>query len=153
MIKPKARILALTFGLILPYVALATYFALRIQEHPVPTWFPYFGLSYILGTIILVIVFSRRISRDVQAETAAKSRPVVLWLGRAWSAYLLVIWSGLFLWGAYQTISGNLEWHRALPAGAFLLAFIALLSWSLYKDIKRPTQQMPSTKARSANNV
>ncbi len=72
--KPKSKILALAFGLILPYFALVMYLALRIQRHPLPTWFPYFGLSYILGTIIVVTIFSRRISRDALPETVNEPR-------------------------------------------------------------------------------
>ena len=118
--KPKTKILALTFGLILPYLALAMYFALRIQEHPLPTWFPYFGLSYILGTIVVVMVFSRKIHGDAQPTTVQKRASALRWAGRVWMGYLVAVWAGLFLWGAYQTISGNLKWQRALPAGAFL---------------------------------
>ena len=48
-VKPKTKILALTFGLVLPYIALAMYFALRIQEHPLSTWFPVFRSFLHLG--------------------------------------------------------------------------------------------------------
>jgi hypothetical protein len=62
-VPPKTKVRMLIFGLVLPYFAVAMYFVLRIQEHPLPSWFPYFGLSYLLGTIILVTAYSRRISR------------------------------------------------------------------------------------------
>lgn len=151
--KPKTKILLLTFSLILPYFALAMHFALRIQEHPLPTWFPYFGLSYLLGTIVVVMVFSRKIHRDAQPGTVQRPVSALRWIGRVWVGYLVAVWAGLFLWGAYQTVSGNLEWQRALPAGAFLLAFIALFSWSLYKDIKRPTLRTASTGAKTTDKV
>lgn len=57
---------ALIFGLVLPYLAAVMYFALRIQDHPLPTWFPYFGLTYLLGSMIVVIVVSRKIVRSEQ---------------------------------------------------------------------------------------
>ncbi len=151
--KPKTKILTLTFSLILPYLALAMYFALRIQEHPLPTWFPYFGLSYLLGTIVVVMVFSRKIYRDAQPTAVEKPVSALRWVGRVWVGYLVAVWAGLFLWGTYQTISGNLEWQRAVPAGAFLLAFIALFSWSLYKDIKRQTRRAASTGAKTTDKV
>jgi hypothetical protein len=134
--KPKTKILALTFGLILPYVAFAMYFALRVQGHPLPTWFPYFGLSYILATMLVVMLYSRRIHRSAKSETAQRPKSVWRWLGRAWMAYLVAAWSVLFLWGAYLTLTGGLEWQSSVPAGAFLLAFIVLFSWALYKDFK-----------------
>ncbi len=39
--KAKTRILLLFFGLILPYIVFALYFALRLPPHPLPKWFPY----------------------------------------------------------------------------------------------------------------
>lgn len=139
-VKPKSKIVALTFGLILPYVALVMYFALRMQEHSLPSWLPYFGLSYILGTIIAVTVYSRRISRGAQPEAVYESQPARRWMLWASVGYLIALWSGFFLWGTVQTIGGNFEWKRALPAGALLLAFIALFSRFLYSDIKRRTK-------------
>jgi hypothetical protein len=151
-VKPKTKILALIFGLVLPYIALVMYFALRIQEHPLPTWFPYFGLSYILATMIVVMVFSRKVYRGTQPEGVEKPKSVWLWLGRAWMSYLVAIWSGGFLWGAYLTFKGNLEWQRSVPAGAFLLAFIALFSWALYKDFKRIRKPTRSAGETGTNN-
>ncbi len=149
--KPKTKILALTFGLVLPYIALAMYFALRIQEHPLPTWFPYFGLSYILATMIVVMVFSRKVNRGTRPEREEKPKSVWRWLGRAWMAYLVAVWSGGFLWGAYLTFKGSLEWQRSVPAGAFLLAFIALFSWALYKDFKRLGKPTRSAGEKTTN--
>jgi hypothetical protein len=136
-VQPKNKIRALIFGLLLPYFALVMYFVLRIQDHPLPTWFPYFGLTYLLGSIILVTLVSRKIARGVQPK-AVQSRPALRVLMRAWAGYLIAVWCGLFLWGAVETARGKLEWQRALPAGAFLLAFIGIFARLLYTDIKPP---------------
>ena len=136
--QPKNKIRALIFGLVLPYFAMVMYFVLRIQEHPLPTWFPYFGMTYLLGSIILVTVVGRRIARGSQPQTTAQSRPAVRVALRAWAGYLIAVWCGLFLWGTVETIQGKLEWQRALPAGVFLLAFIALFARWLYTDFKHP---------------
>jgi len=48
--------------------------------------------------------------------------------------YLITIWIGLFIYGAYGTLKGDFPMQRAIPAGAFLLAFIGLFSWFLYRD-------------------
>jgi hypothetical protein len=135
-VQAKNKIRALIFGLVLPYMAMVMYFSLRIQEHPLPTWFPYFGMSYLLGSIILVTVVSRRIARGTQPQTAVQSRPGVRIAVRAWVGYLLAVWCGGFLWGAVETIKGKLEWQRAVPAGAFLLAFIVLFGRLLYTDVR-----------------
>lgn len=134
--QSKNKIRALIFGLALPYLAFVMFFALRILEHPLPTWFPYFGMIYLLGSVILVILVSRRIARGTQPQTAVQSRPAVRIAVRAWVGYLLAVWCGGFLYGAVETIKGKLEWQRAVPAGAFLLAFIILFGRLLYTDIK-----------------
>ena len=136
--QARNKVRALIFGLVLPYFAVVMYFVLRIQEHPLPTWFPYFGLSYLLGSVILVSVVSRRIARGTEPQTAVRSRPAVRIVLKAWAGYLIAVWCVFFLWGAVETIKGKLEWQRALPAGVFLLAFIALFARWLYTDIKPP---------------
>jgi len=145
-VQPKKKILGLIFGLMLPYVALVLYLVPRNQGHPqeqiLPTWFPYFGMAYLLGAILLVSAISRRIARGAQGKLthdAARPRPVVRLAVRAWAGYLVLVWCGLFFYGAVETVKGNFEWQRALPAGAFLLIFIVLFSRWLYTDIKKPT--------------
>ena len=133
--SPRAKILALIFGLVLPYLALVMYLVLRHPQNPFPTWFLYFGASYLLGTILLVTFASRRISRAAPQQDSKKSQAARRW-ARAWGMYLVAVWSGEFLWGAYKTFKGDLPWERAVPAGAFLLAFISLFSWFLYADSK-----------------
>lgn len=70
MVKPRTKITALVLGLMLPYMAVVMYFSFRIQEHPLPTWFPYFGLSYMLGTISFVVLFGRKISGSAKWASA-----------------------------------------------------------------------------------
>ena len=133
---PRRKIVFLMFDLILPYMALVMYFVFPRSDHPeqiLPSWFPYFGLSYILGSIVLVMVVSRRISRNAPQEVSTKAQSTPWW-ARAWVMYLIAIWSGLFIYGAYRTGKGDFPMERAIPAGAFLLAFIGLFSWSLYRD-------------------
>jgi len=140
-VKPKNKILALIFGLVIPYFALVMYFVLHIQGHPneqpFPSWFPYFGMAYLLGTILLVSTVSRRIARSTQAASTPRvtTRPVVRIAMRAWAGYLVAVWCIFFLYGAVETVRGKFEWQRALPAGAFLLVFIAIFARWLYTDI------------------
>lgn len=134
--QPKNKIRTLIFSLVIPYFVLVMYFVLRIQDHPLPTWFPYFGLTYLLGTMTLVTVVSRRIAGGTQPQTTVQSRPGVRIALRAWARYLIAVWCGLFLWGTVETIKGKFEWQRAVPAGGFLLAFIGLFARNLYIDVK-----------------
>jgi len=135
-------------GLIVPYMAVVMYFSFRIQEHPLPAWFPYFGLSYMLGTISFVVVFGRKISGSAKWGSADPAQRQGL---RLWAGYLILIWSGLFLWGAYRAIEGQLAWQRAIPLGAFLLAFIALFTRLLHKDADSGTQSMTRPEANSTS--
>jgi hypothetical protein len=54
------------------------YFVLRNQGHPqeqpLPTWFLYFGMAYVLGTILLFEVVSRRMVRGAKAKPTEESR-------------------------------------------------------------------------------
>jgi hypothetical protein len=148
-LKPKTKTVLVTLGVFLPYFVIAFYFAFRIQRHPLPAWFPYFGLSYMLAGLILIPMITRRISRGAQPQIPAAPQPVRQLALRAYAGYLILIWSGLFLYGAYLTIIGNLEWRRAIPAGAFLLAFIALFSRLLYTDIKHPSRPLAPPDAKT----
>jgi hypothetical protein len=130
--KPRTKILSLFFGLILPYVALVLYFAVRLPQRSLPTWLLYFGGLYIFGSVVLVVVVGRRISQDA-AQSSEKSQAAPRWVrGRATS--LVAFWSALFFYGAYKTLRGDFPLERALPAGAILLAFIGLFSWLLHGD-------------------
>jgi uncharacterized membrane protein len=135
-------------GLLLPYMAVVMYCSFRTLEHPAPAWFPYFGLSYMLGTISLVVVFGRKISGSAKWASTNPAQQQGL---RLWAGYLILIWSGLFLWGAYQTIEGKLAWRRALPLGAFLVAFIALFSRLLYKDAHSAMKSMTPQEANTTS--
>ena len=73
--QAKSKIRVLIFGLVLPYFAVVMYFILRLQDHPLPTWFPYFGMAYLLGGGIVVAVVSRRIARGAQPQPVTQTRP------------------------------------------------------------------------------
>ena len=148
-VKPKNKILGLIFGLLVPYFALVMYFVLHNQGHPneqpFPTWFPYFGMAYLLGIILLVSTVARTIARNTQAAAAPSvtPRPAVRIAIRAWAGYLIALWCIFLVYTAAETIKGRFEWQRALPAGAFLFTFIVLFARWLYTDIKakRPSDK------------
>jgi hypothetical protein len=149
--SPRAKILVLIFGLVLPYFALVMNFIIRDPQNPFPTWFPYSGASYMLGTILLVTFASRKISRAAPQPDSTKSQAAPWW-ARAGAMYLVTVWSGGFLWGAYKTFKGDLLWERAVPAGAFLLAFISLFSWLLYADSKQRSSDPASNSLHSPDS-
>lgn len=149
--QPRTKIIVLSCVLLLLYMAFVVFFAVRSEEHPLPTWFPYFGMSYILGSVLLVGIVSRRIYRGTPSETAQEPSLTGGAWARGWMARLVLFWSALFLWGAYRTLTGHLDWHRSLPAGAFLLAFIVLFAWALYRGFKPKGESSTKDDDRDSN--
>ncbi len=129
------KILALITGILLPYMAFVFYLALRVPQHPLPEWFPFFGGLYLFVALAVVMLVSRRIQRGAPPQETEKARRARK-LGRVIVTYLILVWSLLFLYGAYNTLKGDYPMSRALPAGGTLLLFIGLFSWALYRDRK-----------------
>jgi protein-S-isoprenylcysteine O-methyltransferase Ste14 len=142
----RTKVRSLIFAFVVPYFVLVMYFAIRVSEHPLPSWLPYFGMSYLLATMIVISILSRRIYRATPKESPQRPRPVLQGLARGWASYLVLVWSIGFVWGAYHTIRGDFPWQRALPAGAFLLVFIGIFARLVYKDMKRPASTSDSNR-------
>jgi hypothetical protein len=133
---PRRKIALLISGLTLPYIAFFMYFVIVISRHPgkiLPAWLAYFASFYIFGSVVLVMVVSHRLARSTPQQVSASGQRTARW-ARAFAMYLIAVWSGLFAYGAYRTVEGELPIGRAIRAGAILLAFIGLFSWSLYYD-------------------
>lgn len=129
--KPRSKILVLLLVLIVPYMAAVLYFASRQPQQSLPTWLLYLGALYFVGSMVLAII-SQRGPHDT-AHDSARSQSASQWVrGRATG--LVVLWSAFLLYGVHKTLRGDFPLKRALPAGAFLLAFIGLFSWLLYRD-------------------
>jgi hypothetical protein len=140
-VKPKTKILILLAAFVIPYMALVTYIVGQNRNPPFPPWFPYFGLSYLLGGSILFAVLRQRIARKAPPGSLSKLKPSMKRKLLAWVGYLVVVWSALLLWGIYETIMGEYPWQRTLPAGAFLLAFIVL-----FFVVIQTTQEGPNSR-------
>jgi hypothetical protein len=147
--KPRHKMMALTFALILPFLGLAMYIGAQNGDASLPTWFQYFAMFYFLGTILIVSMYIRRIRRNAAPGSLEAPRPGALRGFLIWQSYLVIVWSGFFIYGAYQTIAGELDWKRSVPAGAFLLVFIAIFSGSIYKMRKRAAQQRTSASQKT----
>ena len=80
---------------------------------------------------MLVMRLSRGLSKN-QPVDAEKARVFAEKAVRH-GVRLLMFWGLLFLYGAVQTLRGKFPLERAIPAGAFLLFFIGLFGWALYR--------------------
>jgi hypothetical protein len=141
-VAPQLKTTWLTVALILPLLGLAMYMGVKYGDDPFPAWFRWFEVSYIIGMIVIVSAYGRRIRRNSSpAKFTSKSKRKIT----RGSGYLILIWSCTFLWISYTTIAGKLDWWKGVPAGAFLLALIILLARSLFKIRTIPTQDTALT--------
>jgi hypothetical protein len=77
------------------------------------------------------MLLARRIFRGQVVEPVRARRASVI--AQIVASYLLTVWSLLFLYGVKETVQGQLPLNRAIPAGAFLLFFIGIFGWGLYR--------------------
>ena len=84
-------------------------------------------LVFDLDPMLLV----KRIFRG-QAVDAEKARNLVEKSVRT-STRLVIFWSLLFLYGVKETLQGKFALSRAIPAGVFLLVFIGIFGWGIYR--------------------
>jgi hypothetical protein len=68
-VQPQNKILALFLGILLPYIALVTYFARYHQGQPLPKWLPYLGMACILAIIVV-----SQIVRSANAKSTDKKK-------------------------------------------------------------------------------
>jgi hypothetical protein len=131
------------FALMLPYLAFVMYFSLRLPQNHWPSWFTNTILIWFIANFLALTLLARRIFKKTEpAEphnalpTPAKTKPAV-WIMRIVASYLVLVWSVLLLIGVKGTIQGKYLPSRAIPAGAFLLFFIGLFGWSVYRSFHR----------------
>jgi hypothetical protein len=118
------------------------YFSLRLPQNHWPIWFTNTILIWFVANFLALTLLARRILKKKGAEepqsaqlTSAKTKPAV-WIMRIIASYLVLVWSVLFLIGVKGTIEGKYVPSRAIPAGAFLLFFIGLFGWSVYRSFR-----------------
>jgi hypothetical protein len=68
--------------------------------------------------------------------TSTKKTKRATWIMRTWGSYLVLVWSVLFLIGVKGTIEGKYALSRVIPAGAFLLFFIGIFGWNIYRTFQ-----------------
>ncbi len=77
------------------------------------------------------MLLAKRIFRGQVVEPQRARRASTI--AQVVASYLLVVWSVLFLYGARLATKGDVPLSRAIPAGAFLLFFIGIFGWGLYR--------------------
>lgn len=130
------------FALMLPYLAFVVYFSLRLPQNQWPSWFTNtIAVWFVANFLALMLLARRTFKAQGPAEsqdappTQARAKPLV-WIMRIVASYLVIVWSVLFLQGVKGTVQGRFAFGRAIPAGAFLLFFIGLFGWSVYRSFR-----------------
>jgi len=118
--------------LMAPYVAFVLYYSQRFPAQHWPSWFTdtiavWFIANFLLLMLLAKRIFKRQVVEPQVARRTSKIAQIVV-------SYLLIVWSVLFLYGVREAITGEVPIGRAIPAGVFLLFFIALFGWSLYRS-------------------
>jgi hypothetical protein len=130
------------FALVLPYLAFAVYFSLRLPQNHSPSWFTNTILIWFAANLLALTFLARRIfkrqgsegSRDTQSQARAKPG---MWIMRIVASNLVIVWSILFCHGVRGTMQGRYPLSRAIPAGTFLLFFIVVFAWTVYRSFQR----------------
>src|ERR1700723_703002 len=135
-VKYKAAIFLMgtVFLLMAPYFGFVIYYSQRFPSDQWPSWFTNTILIWFVANFVAVMLLmrlTRKLFRN-QVIDVEKARVLAEKAVRR-SVRLVILWSVLFLYGVVETAQGKIPLERAIPAGAFLLLFIALFGWSIYR--------------------
>jgi hypothetical protein len=132
--NPKHRP-AILFGIVsvlmVPYFGFVVYYSRRFPANQWPAWFTNTIAVWFITIFLIIILVVRRISKGQAVEPQKARRASAI--AQIVSFYLLIVWTVLFLYGVKETLQGEVPLNRAIPAGAFLLFFIGIFGWGLYR--------------------
>jgi hypothetical protein len=145
--NPKYRpaiFIGMTFLLMAPYLGFVMYYSRQFPPGQWPSWFTntiavWFIANFV--ALMLLVQLTRRIFKT-QVGDVERARVATAKAAR-FSTRLVVLWSLFFLYGVKETLQGKIPLGRAIPAGAFLLFFIGIFGWSIYRA-KRGTNLKPT---------
>jgi hypothetical protein len=132
--NPKYRaaiLLGIVFVLMAPYFGFVAYYSQQFPSNQWPAWFTNTIAVWFIANFLIIMLLVKRTFRGQAVEPQKVRRASAI--SQIVSSYLLIVWSVLFLYGAKETIQGEIPLNRAIPAGAFLLFFIAIFGWGLYR--------------------
>jgi small-conductance mechanosensitive channel len=131
---------AIAFALTIPFVAFAAFFFLRFQQNYWPVWFANtLGIWFVVNFLIMLLVAKKVFRKQNISEkkfVPSSKTGTRLWIIRGVIGYLVFVWSVIFAKGVIGTVRGEYEPARAIPAGIFLLFFILLFGWTLYRSFQ-----------------
>ena len=143
--NPKRKVgvfVGSAFALMLPYFAFVMFFSLRFPQNRWPIWFTdtilvWFAANFLILVLVAKRVFTKQGPQGLQDSPSSAKTKRAIWIARIVASYLVIVWSILFINGARGTLEGKYPLNRALPAGVFLLFFIVLFAWSVYRTFRK----------------
>jgi hypothetical protein len=129
--KPKARILLLLIGLILPYTVFVLYFALRLPQ-PLPRWFPYVAACYFFGSIFLFPFLRKRVLAGAPPLSAEEQKFQNVSAARA-ARRMGYIW---LIGPVYSLLSGG-PFQEPLWVTVLGSSWVGFLSWASFRVAKK----------------
>ena len=135
--KPRFRaivLVAVAFLLMAPYLGFVMYHSQRFPSNHWPLWFTNTILIWFVANFLVLMLVTRLMGRMVPSQVRDAERASVVWQNVVrYATRLVIFWVGLFLYGSIQTIRGKFPIERAIPAGCFLLFFIGVFGWGVYR--------------------
>ena len=132
--NPKYRpavFFGIVFVLMAPYLGFVMYYSQRFPSNQWPAWFTNTIAVWFIANFLIIVLLVKRILRgqvlDPEKADSVRKKSVRT------STRLVIFWSLLFLYGVKETIQGKSPLSRAIPAGAFLLVFIGIFGWGVYR--------------------
>jgi hypothetical protein len=133
--NPKYRpavFIGMVFVLMAPYLGFVMYYSRQFPSNQWPSWFTNTIAIWFIANFLALMLLIQLTSRMFRKEVVDAERARVAAAKAArYSTRLVVLWSLFFLYGV--TIQGKVPLERAIPAGAFLVLFIGIFSWSIYR--------------------
>lgn len=139
--RRAAVLVGTTVALTIPYIAFAMYFSLKFPQNRWPVWFTDVLGVWFIANFVVVYLIARRMAKkhapmNATQPTQPRKASVWLWIFRVFGSYLVLVWSVLFLYGVEGTVQGKYPLARAIPAGTFLLFFISVFGWAIYRSFR-----------------
>jgi hypothetical protein len=124
-----------------PYFSFVLFLTRRFPSGHWPLWASYLLAAWFTAVFcaLLLLISKLRLKRaqgTVVTPQQAKKTRIAVWLVRLFSSGLVIIWTVFFCMGAKDTLQGKYSLSHAIPAGAFLLFFILLIGWSVYRSFR-----------------
>jgi hypothetical protein len=125
----------------LPYMAFVLYFSRRFPSGHWPPWLGNTILIWFVTNFLVLFLLAKKMFKaqgiGPQNPPGVSTKPQInVWIVRILISQLLLLWSFYFLQEVKETVQGKLPMNRAIPAGAFLLFFIAIFGWGLYRSLR-----------------